>query len=124
MEQNEIREYNNVTYSIEEGAAIIAELKARTDSDREGYNSIDELGQKLQALLIGTVIVFGNPFTLRKNPSNNNPAMIATLEKDDIILNGFKTLDVFWTAAKYLGGDVNDDANWAVIIDNDEISIL
>lgn len=50
MNQQPIREWNNVQYPKEEGAAIIKELNDRTVSDKEGYNSIAEIGEKLETL--------------------------------------------------------------------------
>src|SRR5690606_28332100 len=44
------REWNNQQYPKEEGAAIIKELDDRTKSDKAGYNSIAELGEKVETL--------------------------------------------------------------------------
>lgn len=51
MEQQDIRAYNGQQYSVEEGAALIEQLDARTKHDVHGYNSIEELGIKLKGLL-------------------------------------------------------------------------
>ena len=50
MEQQDIREYNNQRYSKAEGAALIKELDDRTKSPDNGYNSIAELGSKVQSI--------------------------------------------------------------------------
>lgn len=50
MEQQAIRPYNNITYSKEEGDALIQELNARTSHNEDGYNSIAELAGKVQEL--------------------------------------------------------------------------
>lgn len=51
MEQQNIRDYNDETYSVSEGAALIKELNDRTRHDDNGYNSIEELGTKVKTLL-------------------------------------------------------------------------
>jgi hypothetical protein len=51
MEQQNIREYNDQTYSIPEGAALIEELNKRTEHDDVDYNSIAQLGTILKALV-------------------------------------------------------------------------
>lgn len=48
MIQKNIREYNNETYSIEEGAELIKELDDRTKHGENGYNSIAELADKVK----------------------------------------------------------------------------
>lgn len=50
MTQQPIRDFNNETYSIEEGAALITELNERTRYGVDGYNSILELGVKVAQL--------------------------------------------------------------------------
>lgn len=64
MDQFPIREYNNQRFSIQEGAKIIAELAARTNSDQEGYNSIDELATKVKAfgdVFVGYINIASEP---------------------------------------------------------------
>ena len=50
MEQQNIRDFNNQKYTVNEGSNIIKELDNRTKSNRSGYNSIDELADKQIAL--------------------------------------------------------------------------
>ncbi|MGC1471554.1 MAG: hypothetical protein WA775_03085 [Psychroserpens sp.] len=50
MNQQNIRDFNNQEYSIEEGAALVKELNLRTQYAVDGYNSISELGVKVAAL--------------------------------------------------------------------------
>ena len=50
MNQEQIRDFNNQTYSVTEGANIIEELNTRTEHGEDGYNSIAELGEKLKTL--------------------------------------------------------------------------
>ena len=47
MEQQNIREYNGVTFTIEEAAAWLLELDRRTKSSQNGRNSIDELASAI-----------------------------------------------------------------------------
>jgi hypothetical protein len=47
MEQQNIREYNGQTFTIEEAAAWLLELNRRTKSSQNGRNSIDELASGL-----------------------------------------------------------------------------
>lgn len=51
MEQNEIREYNNVRYTKEEGAAIIKELDDRTKHNDPEFNSIQLLAEKVKPMV-------------------------------------------------------------------------
>lgn len=48
MIQEPIRDYNGEPYSVEEGAALVEELNARTKHDVDGYNNIASLGVKLK----------------------------------------------------------------------------
>ena len=48
MIQEPIRDYNGEPYSVEEGAALVEELNARTKHDVDGYNNIASLGTKLK----------------------------------------------------------------------------
>ncbi|QQV91589.1 hypothetical protein Peternella1_53 [Winogradskyella phage Peternella_1] len=50
MDQNDIRDFNNETYTVPEGAAIVKELDNRTKHGEDGYNSIAELGTKVKQL--------------------------------------------------------------------------
>lgn len=52
MEQNEIREYNNVRYTKEEGAAIIKELDDRTKHLDPDYNTIQLLAEKVKPMQV------------------------------------------------------------------------
>src|SRR5690606_22291376 len=47
MDQQDIRDYEGVRYSKEEGAAIIKELDNRTKFSNPGYNSMQLLGEKM-----------------------------------------------------------------------------
>ncbi|HIB37989.1 hypothetical protein [Mesonia sp.] len=47
MEQQNIREHNGVTFSVEEAAAWLLELDRRTKSSQNGRNSIDELASAI-----------------------------------------------------------------------------
>ena len=51
MIQKPIRSFDGVTYTLEEGSEMIDELNARTKSARPGLNSVDELAQRVEALL-------------------------------------------------------------------------
>lgn len=66
---------------------------------------------------IGIINVFGNPFSFRKNPANNDATKKRTLEVNDFILNGVRDNTTIWLAAIYTGAgvDENDDASWHVI---------
>jgi hypothetical protein len=48
MIQKEIREHNQITYTVTEGADLIEELNQRTEHNVDGYNSIAELGPKVR----------------------------------------------------------------------------
>ncbi|MBU2923063.1 LamG domain-containing protein [Winogradskyella psychrotolerans] len=50
MNQNDIRDFNNETYTVPEGAAIVKELNDRTKHDEDGYNSMAEIGSKVKQL--------------------------------------------------------------------------
>jgi hypothetical protein len=51
MDQQNIRDYDNQTYSIQEGAALVKELNDRTKHDVNGFNSIAEIATKLKTHL-------------------------------------------------------------------------
>lgn len=55
MEQKSIRDWNNNQFSAQEGAEIIKELNDRTSNNREGYNSLSEISDKIITLEEGGV---------------------------------------------------------------------
>ena len=74
--QTEIRDFNQVMYSLEEGANIITELKNRLDSDVTNLDTLKLVGTAV-ALLQGTVITHGS----------NISAIQALLTSDEVSLD-------------------------------------
>lgn len=116
MIQEDIRDFNNQTYSVTEGAALVEELNARTKHDVDGYNSIAELGIKLKELIeINPYTeVSGQRVMFKKHPQNNNPANRTTFEAYDFVINLTRANDMIWNFAQWTGGDQADDENWIV----------
>jgi hypothetical protein len=64
--------------------------------------------------------ISSNKFTLRKHPSNTNPA---ALEVNDMICNGWWGTTEFWRLAVYVGGATTNAASWNVIDTIEEIPL-
>lgn len=91
MDQKIIREYNNQTYSVAEGAAIIKELDERTKSLNAELNSIDQIASFLLGFknlkLKEQVIESGGNINSLALTGN---VLIFTNENAQAILNGIK----------------------------------
>ena len=84
--------------------------------------SFDEKVDKEALSNLPTIIsINGNPFTLIKNPVNNNPEMASTLEKNDFAAVGAWNATEFWDKAIFLGGNKDDKLNWKVLSSTKEI---
>ncbi|MBV7268364.1 hypothetical protein [Winogradskyella luteola] len=114
MNQQEIRDFNNQTYTVEEGANLIKELNDRTKHDEDGYNSIAELGEKVKKLFGLTTEINGQLVRFIKHPQNNNPANAEVFEPYDYGFEYMRDNTIIWTLAQWTGGDQSDDANWIV----------
>lgn len=62
-----------------------------------------------------TITVFGNLFTLSKNPTNNDLTQKNNLEINDIIYNGYYDSQTLWLIARYIGGDKDQASSWDII---------
>jgi hypothetical protein len=67
-----------------------------------------------------SIEISNNKFTLRKHPSNTNPA---ALEVNDMICNGWWGTTEFWRLAVYVGGATTNAASWNVIDTIEEIPL-
>lgn len=72
MVQKDIRDFNSVQYSTEESAEMLKELLDRTVSDKDGYNSIDELAIKVNNLVKTTGNLGFKPFGYDLIKGNGN----------------------------------------------------
>lgn len=50
MAQENIRDFNNQTYTVPEGAAIVKELDRRTKHNEEGYDTLALLAERVKSL--------------------------------------------------------------------------
>lgn len=116
MEQQNIRDFNNETYSILEGAAILKELNDRTKHSDEDFNSIAQLGTAIKELLsiIPYTDIEGVRCLFKKHPQNNNPEQIRVFEPYDFVINLTRANDMIWNFAQWIGGDQSNDENWIV----------
>lgn len=85
MNQKNIRSYDGVTYTLEEGSEMIDELDDRTRSSRPGLNSLDEIGQQVENLLntgkyVGYYLVEASLLSHKPNPKNGDRALVGTEE--------------------------------------------
>ena len=77
------------------------------------------LGTSTDVAGLPIITVFGNPFFLKKHPSNNNPALVNTLQLNDIIVSGYRSTTEFWHAARYkTAADQNNTDNWQILFRN------
>lgn len=128
MEQNNIRDFNNETYTVPEGAAIIKELDDRTKHNVDGYNTIAELGvlvESLIELLKRPVIKVNDSLvTLSKHPDNNDATKRSILEKNDYIWMVLWDANELWMCGQYKIDDntlKNDKANWDRILPTENL---
>jgi len=62
---------------------------------------------------VSSIIVFGNPFSLLKHPSNNNPEFKNKIQKNDIICDGYLDNNTLWLKATCVNDtDINNPDNW------------
>jgi len=111
MNQDNIRDFNNVTYTVPEGSAIVKELDDRTKHNVDGYNSIAELGAKLKALIDGakpTTLYNGQILHYIKHPDNNPNN---DFEQNDFVENLVVDNTLIVNLGQYLGGDKSDINN-------------
>ncbi len=116
MIQEDIRDFNNQTYSVPEGAAIVEELNARTKHDDEDFNSIQQIGTALKDLLniIPFTDVEGVKCLFKKHPQNDDPEQRRVFQPYDFVINLTRGNDMIWNFAQWLGGNQGDDENWIV----------
>ena len=97
--------------------------KLFTETDEYHFMLLDLIagdgGQVEDCECENIVIVNGNEFHLSKNPINADPAMIETLEPNDIVTDGYWDNATYVQSAIYKGGGVNDISSW-VFVDNIE----
>lgn len=71
------------------------------------------------------VLVFGNPFSLVKNPTNVDPLKTKIIENNDIITDGWFDSTTFWPAAICINeSDINNAASWNQINPIEEIPLI
>jgi hypothetical protein len=74
MDQQDIRDYEGVRYSKEEGAAIIKELDDRTKYSDSGYNSMQSLGEKMKVVeeqAAGAISGYRGPIAIADTPTED-----------------------------------------------------
>lgn len=100
MMQKNIRSYNGVTYTLEEGSEMIDELDNRTRSNRQGLNSIDELGQQVEKLMntgryVGYYLTEPSLLSAKPNPRNGDRALVG---KEATGIFTYSALSGIWRA--------------------------
>lgn len=84
----------------------------------------DKLDVEALPAIRPVIIVNGNPFTLVKNPNNNNPANAKVLETNDFISSGTWDGTEYWDLAIALGTDKDNKTNWNVLKSTEEIPLI
>lgn len=113
MNQKFIRPYGGQTYTVAEGAELLAELDARTASSQNGYNSIDELATQLkdviQGLELKRIKIEGENFTYI--PIKGSDGL--QFSQGDLALDGWITQTKYAKILSYKGaGDPELFASW------------
>lgn len=112
MNQENIREFGNQEYTLEEGARLIKELNNRTSHNIDGFNSIEEVGTKLKEIHDfkprPTTVYNGKRVFFTKHPDNDDPANQNILEEFDFLENLPWSSELIITFGQYLGGDKSD----------------
>ena len=69
--------------------------------------------------------VFGNDFTLKKHPTNNDPLNSGILENNDFILSGFRDNTTFWSVAQCVDATDKDNENsWTVFNSSEDLVLI
>lgn len=74
--------------------------------------------------LISPLIINGNPFTLKKHPSNNDPTLIHTLEVNDFAINGFWNGTEYWSISQFIGSNKDVKNDWKRIVFTEGITTV
>lgn len=103
MEQNNIRDFNNDEYSVQEGADLIKELNDRTEHSQDGYNSIAEIGTKLKDLLDA----LGNTQNLIKSIEKEKITVGANITSIQLSGSSFpKLIEIYEEGTYFQEGDL------------------
>lgn len=103
MDQENIRDYNGQQYSIAEGAALIAELNARTESNVPALNSVDELARAMSGIASAGAIKLDRIAGRNYGTASGN----LILDLVASVINGFATVDHLSDTAPTITTDFN-----------------